>query len=146
MTGLAGRSSGLGPTAQQVSEGDAWAVEVDLNPVAADLLLDLARVLQRKELLARQFDCLRLRGLGAGLRGELLAVITADPDVQAALRIALHPDAAGRLSSELYDSLTEPDTCRWGQGCGSYVGTDLLYCDRHREIADGVSERIARAR
>lgn len=144
MTGdLADRTHAVGPTAQQVVDGDTWAVEVDLNPVGPDLLVDLARALHRAGR-AEQFR--RLGIMPAGVSAlELTAAIHGDPNIQTVLRVPVHPDAAERLSSELYDALTEPDVCTWRQGdCCNYVGTDPALCDLHHEGTEVMSEQINR--
>ncbi len=132
-----GLTNAVAPTAERVIDGETYAVMLDLNPIATSLLVDLAHALQQSKSTWRLL-CLAIMHPGTADYVRDLAVLTADPGVQAALRPLLHPTGAEDLSDALYDAYGEPSTCTWRQGeCAKYADGDL--CTEHQDRAEANS-------
>jgi len=124
-----GMSNSVGPRATRIVDGTTYAVELDLNPIAASLLTDLARSTQTWRL-----EHLKHRQPGSAEFTRHLAALTADPTMQAALTQLIHPDAAEQLSSELWESKDEPGYCTsWD--CANYA-TVLDLCGDCQQEAE----------
>ena len=128
-----GMSNSVGPRATRIVDGSTYAVELDLNPIAASILGDLARSSQTWRLRQMQVHP------GSPDFTRHLAALVADPAVQAALTVLIHPDAAEQLSGDLWSAKDEPDWCTTGEGsCGSYAVVGDL-CREHQAAAENRS-------
>jgi len=124
-------TNSVGPRATRHVDRDTFAVEVDLNPIAASILTDLAWSSQ-----VWRFRYLAGFPPGSPRYTEHLAALLADPHVQAALTQLIHPDAAEVLSSELWESKDEPDYCTADERtCDSYAVVGTL-CSEHQAHAE----------
>ena len=114
------------PLVERVIDGDTITVQLDLAPVAVQILTDAAEILVSSTDVAEQ-------SVGLWLRQFARETATA---TDAAWRIPLSIDQARRLAGDLDEYAEEPERCpggREGTGCDDFVGDGMDYCPGHYE-------------
>lgn len=118
----------IGPVASRVIDGDSWHVALDFEPILMTLLPDMARVIAQQRLTGALHYLGTMRP-GDTFFAEYLGNVTDALRARGATVVQLHPAAAERLSSELWDAKDEPLTC----ACGDYTDNADSVCDPCRE-------------
>lgn len=114
------------PLVERVIDGDTITVQLDLAPVAGQILTDAAEILVSSTDVAEQ-------SVGLWLRQFARETAAA---TDAAWRILLSIDQARRLAGGLDEYAEEPERCpggREGTGCDDFVGDGMDYCPGHYE-------------
>lgn len=117
------------PTAERVIDGDNYTVTLDLTPIAAGLLNDLALALRGN---GHLFTLLANNKVGSLEHTNLRASILARLQATTALQVQLDAAQAMDLSGDLFDAATEPD---WCADCGEAYETVGHLCGKCDEVA-----------
>jgi hypothetical protein len=96
------------PTATQVVDGDSYTAELDLTPIAAGLLNDIAVALRGK---GHLMTLLANTKVGSVEHFRTRRLILARLQATRALTVTLGPDQAEALSGELWSASEEPSRC-----------------------------------
>ena len=115
-----------GPTATRlVDNTDAYAVELDLTPIAVSLLSDLLIAMKDLDpsLIASLIAAGSLKGIA---RHDRLRRVIERTTIHAPFKVYLAPEVAQSLAFELEEAAQTPPTC----DCGSY----FLDEESHRGI------------
>jgi hypothetical protein len=96
------------PTATQVVDGDSYSVELDLTPIAAGLLNDIAVALRGN---GHLMTLLANNQVGSREHANVRASILARLQATRALTVQLGPDQAHDLSGDLWTASAEPSRC-----------------------------------
>lgn len=112
------------PIALRVIEPDTFFVALDLEPIAANLIQDLAVALKRN---GHLFTTLANLPVGSPEHATIRNQIVDRAREHGALQVTLGQDQADALANDLWEATTEPDWCR---DCHQVYATrpDLL-CD-----------------
>lgn len=96
------------PTARQVIDGDTYVVELDLTPVAAGLINDIALALRGN---GHLMTLLANNRVGSPEHTNIRAAIVARLQATQALTLTLGPDQAQDLQGELFEAAEQPGYC-----------------------------------
>jgi hypothetical protein len=119
------------PTAAQVIDGADFYVTLDLEPIAAGLIQDIAVALKGREHL---FTVLANNRVGSAEHTAVRAAILATlAHTSAALTVTLGQDQADALANDLWEATTEPD---WCDDCHQQYATDNGLCEPCARAAD----------
>jgi hypothetical protein len=126
------------PTATQVVDGDSYTVELDLTPIAAGLLNDIAVALRGN---GHLMTLLANNRVGTPEHANVRAQIIARLQATRALTVQLGPDQAEALSEDLWTASAEPSRCEGycdGENFAS-IGDLCGDCDEIRSSRNAMS-------
>ena len=126
------------PTATQVVDGDSYTVELDLTPIAAGLLNDIAVALRGN---GHLMTLLANNRVGTPEHANVRASILARLQATRALTLQLGPDQAHDLSGDLWTASAEPSRCEGycdGENFAS-IGDLCGDCDEIRSSRNAMS-------
>ena len=119
------------PTARQVIDHDEYLVELDLTPVAAGLINDIALALRGN---GHLMTLLANNRVGSPEHTNVRAAIVARLQATNALTLTLGPDQAQDLQGELFEAAEQPSYCVACVDGANYATTGDL-CDSCDEAA-----------
>jgi len=133
-TGRTSRIDANRPKAERVTDADTYTVTLDLTPIAAGLLNDIALALRGN---GHLMTLLANNRVGTPEHASVRDSILARLAHTSALHVQLGPDQAMDLSGDLFDAAGEPDRCEGGACGGEFYTTraDRL-CERDGHAAD----------
>ncbi len=111
------------PVATRIVDGDHHTVEVDLTPIAAGLLSDIALALRGN---GHLMTLLANTKPGTWDHAKTRQVILQRLEMTSALKLMLGPDQAEELAGELFDAMEEPSRCEGPCGGENYATTGDL--------------------
>ena len=121
---------GARPTAEQVVDRDAAAVLLDLNPIVAALLPDIARAIARHPVGRQLFADIGLLHPANPRYGYSFGRLQALPEIRQALTVTLALDQAEELGDQLAHASINPPECTV-PGCGYLTQQWGTPCDDH---------------
>jgi hypothetical protein len=114
------------PVATKVIDGDSYTVELDLSPIAAGLLSDIALALRGN---GHLMTLLANNKVGSLEHTRLRRAILQRLEMTSALKLTLGPDQAEQLAGDLFDAMEEPARCEGACGGENYAVYDGLCVD-----------------
>jgi hypothetical protein len=111
------------PTATRIVDGDTYTVEVDLSPIAAGLLSDIALALRGN---GHLMTLLANQKVGSLEHTRIRRAILQRLEMTSALKLMLGPDQAEELAGELFEAMEEPSHCEGPCGGENYATTGGL--------------------
>ena len=121
---------GAAPTAEQVVDRDAAAVLLDLNPIVAALLPDIARAIARHPGGRQLFSDIGLLHPANPRYSYSLGTLQTLPGIRQALTVTLALDQAEELGDQLAHASINPPECTV-PGCGYLTQQWGTPCDDH---------------
>ena len=121
---------GAVPTAEQVVDRDAAAVLLDLNPIVAALLPDIARAISRHPGGRQLFSDIGLLHPANPRYSYSLGTLQTLPGIRQALTVTLALDQAEELGDQLAHASINPPECTV-PGCGYLTQQWGTPCDDH---------------
>jgi len=121
------------PVASQVIDGDTIAVTLDLEPIAAGLLNDIAQALRTR---GHLFTILANNRVGShehtAIREQILTILKAGT----ALQVTLGADQAEALATDLWEATTEPNWCACAENYATRPDGNCDSCGATADVAD----------
>lgn len=120
------------PVAERVIDGDTHTVILDLAPIAAGLINDIALAMRGR---GHLFTVLANNRVGSpehtAVRDEILRILQRST----ALQPVLGPDQADELASDLFEASAEPPWCGCGEAYATRVDGDCEACGNRSDVA-----------
>ena len=133
------------PRATRVVDGNEFHVELDLDGVADTLLDQIAAVLHREKRIW-QLSMLGNPKTSPAQKAEIRAQLKAGLTLNRAFDVPLYSAQAEELSSDLWESTTEPSFCEGPCGGENYASRPDGLCEDDGEAANVAESGLSHLR